>query len=59
MNNIQSTSLDDFFSDSARSQKEVLEALSTQPNSTDAEIAWMLDRQPITELRSGRSKCEN
>jgi hypothetical protein len=49
MNNLQSTSLDAFFSiqrSLGRAQKEVLDALGTQPNATNAEIAYLLLNRP-------------
>jgi len=72
---IQSTSLEAFYkiqSSLGRAQKQVLDALRTQPNATNAEIAWMLKwtinrvTPRVLELRSpdvglveevGRRKC--
>src|SRR5580700_8449507 len=72
---IQDTSLEAFYkiqSSLGRAQKEVLDALRTQPNATNAEIAWMLKwsinrvTPRVLELRSpdvglieevGKRKC--
>ena len=72
---IQNTSLEAFYkiqSSLGRAQKEVLAALRTQPNATNAEIAWMLKwsinrvTPRVWELRSsdvglieevGKRKC--
>ena len=50
---IQDTSLRAFYalqSTLGRAQKEVLDALRSQVNATNAEIAWMLNHRPINTI---------